>query len=191
MNKVFLTGILLSVFGCNATPTNSGPSTQGYGAAEEAYRKGDYSGAISTATKIIEQNPGMAKPYFLRAKSYQAKEKWNEAEADFTAAIKESSEENRSVYLFWRGLFFSDRQLHEKALFDLSRACELQLRFPSAQYYLECFRSAATTRIALGQFEAALKDLDFILSKNPDEKTRREFEALKLEAIQGRRKSAR
>mgnify|MGYP002825286745 FL=1 len=133
----------------------------------------------------------MAKPYFLRAKSYQAKEKWKEAEADFTMAIQESSEENRSVYLFWRGLFYSDRQLHEKALLDLSRACELQLRFPSAQYYLECFRSAAVTRLALGQFEAAQKDCDFILSKNPDEKTRREFEALKLEAIQGRRNSAR
>ena len=191
MKKTILAGVLLTIFGCTSAPTNSGPSTQGYAAAESAYRKGDYSGAISTATKIITENPGMAKPYFLRAKSYQAKEKWKEAEDDFTMAIQESSEENRSVYLFWRGLFFSDRQLHEKALLDLSRACELQLRFPSTQYYLECFRSAAATRLALGQFEAAQKDCDFILSKNPDEKTRREFEALKLEAIQGRRNSAR
>jgi tetratricopeptide (TPR) repeat protein len=191
MKKTLLAGVLLSVFGCTSSPTNPSPSTQGYAAAETAYRNGDYSGAISTATQIIAENPGMAKPYFLRAKSYQAKEKWKEAEADFAMAINKSSEENRSVYLFWRGLFFSDRQLHEKALLDLSRACELQLRFPSTQYYLECFRSAAATRISLGQFEAAQKDCDFILSKNPDKKTRREFEALKLEAIQGRRNSAR
>ena len=191
MMKTVLAGILLTTLGCSSSPSQPGPSNAGYAAAESAYRNGDFSGAISTSTRIIEQNPGMAKPHFLRAKSYQAKGKWKEAEADFTAAINASREEKRSVYLFWRGLFFSDRKLHEKALLDLSRACELQLRFPSTQYYLECFRSAAMTRIALGQFEAAQKDCDFILSKNPDEKTRREFEALKLEAIQGRRQRDR
>lgn len=191
MRKTLLAVAILAALGCGTPPEKSVAAGTEYAEAEEAYRKGDYARVVTLTSAIVGERPEMAKPFFLRAKAYQAQGEWERAEADYTRAIETAPDRTRAIYLFWRGLYFSDRELHEKALFDLNRARELQLRFPSPRYYLEIHRATATARIALGQFGAAREACDFILSKDPDERTRREFEALKLEAIRGMRDAAR
>jgi len=184
---ILFVGSIASCAGSGPSADPSGDEEKDYAAAERAFRAGRFDRAISYATAVIAKRGELPKPYFLRAKAYHAKEDTVNAEADFTKAIDNAPESRRSIYHFWRGLFYSDEQRRQLALSDFDAACKLQIRFPVPEYYMECFRERAKSYLALGRFDAALKDCNFVLTRHPDERTRREFEALKSEVLRKRR----
>ena len=187
MRPLVLAGFVLA--SCGSSPSGDPGAEDACRDAEVAYRSGKYDRAVDRATAAIACAPDASRPYLLRAKALDAQGKHEEAENDFTRAIEKAPASSKLVYHFWRGLFHADRGRTQKALEDLDRACELQLRYPSPDYYLECYRERAKTYLALDRIEEAVKDCDFILSKNPDETTRREFEALRLQALQKARRN--
>lgn len=168
---------------CGSAPSGDPGAEAAVRDAEAAYRSGNFERAVERATAAIGSAPDAPRPYLLRAKALDGRGKQEEAENDFTRAIEKSPDSSKSVYHFWRGLFHADRGRPQKALEDFDRACELQTRYPSPEYYLECYRERAKTYLALDRIEEAVKDCDFVLSKNPDETTRREFEGLRLQAL--------
>lgn len=178
---VLLSGLLMSCSTSSpSTPTED--ATRAYREAQEAYQAGQHDRAIERAGVAIRGAPSAPGPYLVRAKALQAKGRNGEAEADFGRAIEKSSEASRAVYHFWRGLFHHDLARFEKALQDFDRACELQSTQPNREYFVECYRLRAKTYLALGRRQDAVRDCDFILARNPDEITRKEFEDIKRQA---------
>ncbi len=181
MRPCILTGLLLA--SCGSSPSGDRGAEDACREAETAYRSGNYDRAVDRATAAIATAPDSPRPYLLRAKALDGQGKQEDAENDFTRALEKAPASSKLVYHFWRGLFHADRGRPRKALEDFDRACELQMRYPSPDYYLECYRERAKTYLALERIEEAVKDCDFILSKNPDETTRGEFEALRIQAL--------
>lgn len=175
--------LLIPVLLLASCASSGGDAAQAYRDAEEAYRAGNLDRALERSEAAVRAAPDSPKPYLIRAKAFHGKGRAAEAEADFTRAVEKAPEESRSVYQFWRGLFYSDTGRHDKALVDFERACEGQMRRPVEGYYIECFRERAKARLALGRFDDAVKDCDFILGSNPDERTRKEFEELRARAL--------
>lgn len=180
--RIAVLGALLTV-SCGSTPAGDSGVDAAYREAEAAYRSGNYDRAVERASAAIAGAPDAPRPYLLRAKALDGEGKQEEAENDFTRAIEKAPASSKLVYHFWRGLFHADRGRLPKALEDFDRACELQTRYPAPEYYLECYRERAKTNLALDRIEEAVRDCDFILSKNPDETTRREFEGLRIQAL--------
>lgn len=180
-----MAAVLLIFAACSSGPSTADRASaeQAYADAEQALRAGDFDRAIARANDAISGAPDAPKPYLVRAKARAAKGQTSEAEADFGKAIEKSRTESKSIYHFWRGIFHSDGGRHEQALADFTKACELQLKHPVPEYYIECFRERGKAYLALGRAVEAVQDFDFILARNPDEATRREITALRDQAL--------
>lgn len=179
-----MAAVIAVLAACSTTPSTSDrPSAEkAYAEAEDAFRAGDFDRAIARATDAIAGAPDLPKPYWLRAKARHAKGD-TAAETDFTAAVDKAQGSRKLTYYFWRGLFYADTKQHEKALQDFHQACEMQVKNPIPEYYIECFWERGKTYLALGRNAEAVQDFDFILARNPDETTRRDVTRLRDEAL--------
>jgi tetratricopeptide (TPR) repeat protein len=96
--------------------------------------------AINDATAATKLHPKSHRPYLRRALAHEAAKKYAETEADYSEAIRLKLEDpeptfanmDRAELYMRRGVFYSLRQQHRKALADFQRSIELG---PSSQVY--------------------------------------------------------
>ena len=134
-----------------------GPAYASLGAM--AARRGAASTAIEFLDKSIEFEPDDLTTYLMRGHARIQTEEYDQAIADFTAAVKGPPPPERAEALFGRGGAFAHKGEHQKALADFDEGLGLKADRG------EAFAIRCVIRAALGQaFDAVMTDCDTALT---------------------------
>ncbi|MDO7171915.1 tetratricopeptide repeat protein [Mariniflexile sp. AS56] len=129
-----------------------------YSLACVKYDLGDFEGAISNLSGVINVDPSVTKTYYLRASAYAALENHKLALNDYSLAIL-SDQSSDSFYN--RGVFYLSINYYQDANTDFSIAIKRNRNNSFAHFY------RGTSFLLLGKYEDALLDFNTALGFDP------------------------
>jgi tetratricopeptide (TPR) repeat protein len=124
--------------------------------SREAFEKRDYDKAAKLLTDAIEGNPKLTPAYILRGLAYAAKDRLDDALADFSKAITLTPTDERPFML--RAAVYQQKKDYDKAIADYTQA--LNRRPDDASLLLDrgvCYAAEEKEDKALADFERAVQ----------------------------------
>jgi len=127
--------------------------------SQEAFEKRDYDKAAKLLTEAIETNPKLTPAFVLRGLAYAARNKPDEAIADYSRAIELAPDDERPRLL--RAAIHQARKDFDKAIADLDFALKKNPK------NAELLASRGICHAQKGDDEGALKDFDAAVAADP------------------------
>jgi tetratricopeptide (TPR) repeat protein len=185
--------LLALLAGCGSSPPvdkeKERDANAEYQLALQAFEAKELDLAIRHADEALALSPKFPQAFLVRGKARQAK--GDSPEEDFGKAVDAAPEGKRAIYLFHRGRWHQDAARLDRALADFQAACELQKQSPIRDYYFETFLERGRTLAAMGRSDEAIRDYDFLLASTHDDATRRQLEALRIDAVRNKKPGGR
>ena len=125
-------------------------------ASQEAFDKRDFDRASQLLTEAIEANPKLAPAYVLRGLAHAAKERHNEAIADFTKASELMPDDERPLLL--RAATYQEKKDFDRAITDFTEV--LRKKPEEVPVYISrglCYAQKEDDDKALADFEKAVQ----------------------------------
>lgn len=199
MNKLIVCGLaLLWLTGCSGPPEDNDPTTYSSGqfftaspqpeapkTAEEANERleqklaaGDFVRVKEQADRYLEQWPGDWRLLTQRGDAQQAMGRVKEAEADFTAALKEAPPDARWRVLESRAIVGMQMGNHAQAEKDFQASLKAAGAEAPPDYLKTFYQLRGRNFLEWGKFKEAIPQFDQALKLNPSD-----HEALGMRAL--------